>query len=235
MSDAMNLYDGLLRQPGALVDALDQPGGLEAWGPPLLGAMAASAGLFGAVVGAHHGGAQVAYAAIKAPFLFLLPTVVALPAVQALWGLMGTEVRWRRLSAAGLVGMARSALLAAALGPPLWLLYSTGFDYHASVLVFAGTLALAGLPGLRTALEALPAPPTGGRIVMGAAMVVLATSFAQTGWLLRPFVARPTAQVTLLRPLEEDILSALGATTRSARGDYRGWEAESSGFLGRKP
>ena len=55
-------------------------------------------------------------------------------------------------------------------------------------------------------------------------------TLAQTGWLLRPFVSRPTAEVTFLRPVEEDVFSALSATRRSAMGDYsESWEASPSG------
>ena len=43
---------------------------------------------------------------------------------------------------------------------------------------------------------------------------------------------RPTAEVTLLRPIEEDVFSALWWTSSSALGIYDsdGWEAEASGM-----
>ena len=56
---------------------------------------------------------------------------------------------------------------------------------------------------------------------------------AQSGWVLRPFIARPTAEVTLFRPMEADILSSLATSAASATGSYGEWEDESSGFVGR--
>lgn len=225
------LLTDLLRDPQALVEAADRPGGLRAHGPALLATTAAAAALFGAVVGAHHGGLQVLFAALKTPALLLAPPLIALPAVQGAWRLAGSDAPWRRLSAAALVGMARTSLLAAALGPAVWLLFSSGLDYHAAVLAFAGALALAGLPGLLTVLRALPRPAALPRLTTLGALLVLGGAFAQTGWLLRPFVARPTAEVSLLRPLEEDVLSALQASGRSANGVYSGWETRQEGFL----
>jgi hypothetical protein len=227
------LVTRLLRDPQDLVDDVDVEGGASRYGPGLLATTAVGGALLGGVVGAHHGGVQVLYAALKTPALLLLPPIVALPAVHAAWDLLGAEVPWRRVSAAALVGMARTAVLAAALGPLVWLGTSVGLGYHDAVLVFAGALVLAGLPGLLTVLRALPRPQDLPRIAVLGSLLVLGASFAQTGWLLRPFVARPSAEVSFLRPLEEDAFSSLAASQRSARGDYRGWETRSAGFLAR--
>ena len=45
-------------------------------------------------------------------------------------------------------------------------------------------------------------------------------------------MVRPTAEVALLRPIEEDVFSALWWTSSSALGIYDsdGWEAEASGM-----
>ena len=115
--------------------------------------------------------------------------------------------------------------------PCVWLWSSAGVDYHTAVMAFAGTLVLAGLPGLLTVLRALPRPAQMQRFVMLGSLALLGAVFAQTGWLLRPFVARPAAEVTFLRPLEENVFSSLHASQRSARGDYSGWKTEQKGFL----
>lgn len=233
MQNALELVSRLLRDPQALVEEVDTPGGISRTAPALLGVTVVGGALVGGVVGAHHGGLQVAYAALKTPLLLLLPPIIALPAVYATWDLLGGGPSWRRLCAGALVGMSRTAVLAAALGPLVWLCTSAGIDYHSAVLVFAGSLALAGLPGLMTVLRALPRPAELPRVAVLTSLLVLGASFAQTGWLLRPFVARPTADVAFLRPLEEDIVSGLVTSQRSARGDYRGWNTESRGFLAR--
>jgi len=225
----------LLREPRELVDDVANPatGGIAAHAPALLAATALGGALLGGVVGSHHGGLQTVYAAAKTPLLLVVPPLFALPAVEAAWALVGTPVSVRRLRAATLVGMARTAVLAAALGPFVWLWSSAGVDYHAAVMAFAGTLVLAGIPGLLTVLRALPRPAQMHRFAMVGSLALLGAVFAQTGWLLRPFVARPTAEVTFLRSLEEDVFSSLLASQRSARGNYSGWETKSSGFLAR--
>lgn len=221
----------LLREPRALVDDVATKGGIPAHAPALLAATAVGGALLGGVVGSHHGGLQTLYAAAKTPLLLLLPPLFALPAVEAAWALVGTPVSVRRLRAATLVGMARTAVLAAALGPFVWLWSSAGVEYHTAVMGFAGTLVVAGIPGLLTVLRALPRPAQMHRFAMLGSLMLLGAVFAQTGWLLRPFVARPSAEVTFLRSLEEDVFSSLAASQRSARGHYSGWETRSSGFL----
>jgi len=229
--DLLDTWTRLLRAPQDLVDEVARPGGLPTHAPALLAATIAGGALLGGVVGSHHGGLQTLYAAIKTPLLFMVPPLFALPAVEAAWSLVGTPVSGARLRAAALVGMARAAILAAALGPFVWLWTSGGVDYHTAVLGFAGTLVLAGLPGLWTVLKALPRPAELHRVVVLGSLAVLGAVFAQTGWLLRPFVARPTAEVTFLRDVEENVFSSLVASQRSARGRYYGWDARREGFL----
>ena len=231
MTHLLSVLTRLLRDPQGLVESADHPAGLIEIAPPLLLATGVGAGLFGAVVGSHHGGIQILFAALKLPVLLLLPPILALPAVHGAWKLIGVEARWRRLSAATLVGMARTAVLAAALGPVVWLAFSGGLDYHMAVLAFAGTLVLAGLPGIATVLRALPSGGELRAVAVAGSIAVLGAVFAQTGWLLRPFLARPTAEITLLRPVEEDILSSLQASGHSAVGDYTGWSATRRGFM----
>lgn len=235
MQDTLLLTTRALRDPDALINGAESPADLARLAPPLLGVTLVGGALFGLMVGSQHGGIQLLYASLKMPLLLLAPPLIALPVVHALWRACGVDPGWRRLSIAALAGMARSAIFAAAMGPVLWLLYSIDLDYHASVLVMTGTLALAGLPGIAALMRALP---RGGDLrilaTLGSA-AALFLAFSQTGWLLRPFIARPTAAVTLFRPIEEDVFSSLGATNRSAVGDYRGWDAERSGFLAPAP
>lgn len=231
MHDTLTLTTRVLRDPDALIMSAESPADLARLAPPLLGVTIAGGALFGLMVGSQHGGVQLVYASLKMPLLLLAPPLVALPAVHALWRACGVDPGWRRLSVAALAGMARSAVLAAAMGPILWLLYSIDLDYHAAVLVMTATLGLAGLPGIAALVRSLP---RGGDLRVLAALgsaAALFLAFAQTGWLLRPFIARPTAEVTLFRPIEEDVFSGLGATQRSAMGNYTGWDTERSGFL----
>lgn len=227
------LVQALLKDPADLLHRQDAPADLARLVPPLLGVTAAGAALFGVVVGTQRGGVQILYAAAKMPALFLIPALLALPAAHALWRACGVEVAWRRLSLAALAGMARSAVLAAALSPLLWLPYSLDIDYHQAVVLLAIALVAAGLPGLWSFVRAVPAGGEHRWIAAVGSTLVLGLCLAQTGWLLRPFVARPTAEVRFLRPIEASVFSSLPATADAAAGEYHEWEARSEGVLGR--
>ncbi len=197
----------------------------------LLGITVAGAAVFGAVVGAYRGGLQIPYAALKMPVLFLAPAALGLPAVRALFAVDSEAVSWSRLRLAALVGMARSAILAAAFSPVLWLYLSVRPDYHSAILALAGSLGLVALPGLATLAQALPR--AGRRQVLATlgAVSILGVLTAQAGWVLRPFVARPSASVTFLRPVEANVFSSLGASMGAAQGRYEDWEPEQRGLL----
>jgi hypothetical protein len=229
----LSLTATVLRSPHALLDASNRADDLAWLMPRLLGITLVGAGVFGMVVGTYRGGVQLAYAGIKMPALLLLPLIVCLPAVRALYATCRVDAPWARLAVAGLTGTARTSVLAAALGPVLWLLYSLGIDYHLAVLVLAAMLAVVGLPGLVTVARAMPAGGERRWLAAAGTLVILGGVTAQTGWLLRPFVARPHAAVAFLRPIEGDITSSLTATTQAAGGNYQEWEPEEAGLLGR--
>lgn len=225
------LTASLLREPEALVERCADPDTLARLAPRLLAVTCGSAALFGAVAGSYRGGAQVLFAAAKMPLLFLIPLVVGLPAVRALYEAFEADVRWPRLAGAGLVATARAAVLAAALGPALWLVYSVDPGYHPAVGLMALLLAVTGLPALGTVAKATP----GGRsrwIPAVASLALLGAITAQTGWLLRPFVARPTAEVTLVRPIEGDVFGSLIRLPLASFDVYLDYAPERRGLLG---
>lgn len=232
MTSILTLTAAVLRDPNALVDAHDNGVDLPRLAPPLLAITLIGGALFGLMVGSQRGELQLLYAAVKMPVLLLAPPLVALPALHSLWRAAGVEVRWGRLSLAALAAMARSAVLAAALGPVLWLLYSLRLDYHDAVLLMVASIGLAGLPGVAALVRALPKGGDLRFLAAAGSALALFLAFAQTGWLLRPFIARPQAEVSFLRPVEEDVFSSLSATRASSKGDYRGWEVRSDGVLG---
>jgi hypothetical protein len=235
--DTLKLAGVLLREPERLIgrDRDDEQtlDNLALLAPRLLAITLFGASLFGVVIGSYRGDMQYLYAALKTPLLLLLPVLIGLPAIRAFHDACEIEVAWSRLALAALVSVARTAVLAAACAPVLWLYLSMHPDYHRAVLAMAACLALVGLPGLLTLIAALP---EGGRqrpLASFASVVVLGILLAQSGWLLRPFVVRPRADITLLRSVEADVFSSLASTGSSARGRYFGWEAEGAGLLGR--
>ncbi len=224
--------DPILRLLTALLRGrLEQDTAFARNAPRLLGIAFVGAAIFGAVVGTYRGGVQPLAAALKMPLLFLVPTLVVLPAMRALGSTANERVAWRPLAIAALVGIARSAILAAGTAPVLWLLFSVHPGYHLSVLVMAGTLALVGLPGLLTTSRAIPGRRRGLATLCAVGLVGLVS--AQTGWLLRPFVVRPTAEIALLRTVEADVFSSLGQSALSTVGIYDGWDARRAGLVGR--
>lgn len=230
----LTLLGVLLRQPEQLLASDDEAAErdrLALLTPKLLGITVMGAAIFGLVIGSYRGELQYLYAAIKTPALLLLPVLIGLPAIRAFFGACELEIAWSRLALAALIAVARTAVLAAACGPVLWLYLSLHPDYHRAILAMSACLIAVGGPGLWTLLRALP---SGGRhrpLASFASLVVLGVLLAQSGWLLRPFVVRPTAEVSFLRPIEADVFSSLASTRRAAAGDYRGWEPGSDGLL----
>ncbi len=226
----------LLRSPSALIPSPSQPSApaLTALAPSLLGVTLLGAGVFGVVVGSYRGSIQYLYAALKTPLLFLIPVVIALPALRAFLAACELRIDWSRLALAALVASARTAVLAAAVSPVLWLFLSLHPNYHLAILAMAATLVLVGAPGMWTLTSCLP---IGGRhrpLAHAATFALLGVLLAQTGWLLRPFVVRPRAEIAFLRPIEADVFSSLTHTGASVQGRYEGWEARGGGMLGRE-
>lgn len=201
--------------------------------PQLLAIVAVGAAIYGGVIGAWTGGIQTIYAALKMPLLLLIPIAVGLPAVRVMFSTVDEDVGWDRLTLAGLVAAARTAILAAAAGPVLWLVWSVTWSYHDATLILALSLAAVGLPGLAAIRHALPRVGPTSWPAIAASVLVIGLATMQTGWVLRPFVARPGAEVALLRPMEADIMRSLWATGRSSVGDYGHFDAEPSGLVGR--
>ncbi|MBX7084132.1 MAG: hypothetical protein K1X88_33295 [Nannocystaceae bacterium] len=194
--------------------------------PSLLTLVIAGAGLFGLVVGSYRGGLQHLWAAIKLPMVLLLPLLVALPACVALYRVAGVAVRHGQVVLAAVLGTARASLLLAAMTPALWLAYSIALPYHDAVLLMCGALVVAGGIGLSTTASLLPG---GGHLRTAAhlgSLAIAAVVLAQGGWLLRPFLVRPRGEITFVRAPEADVFSSVAASYRSAKGDYRGWDAE---------
>lgn len=225
----LGLGGDLLRAPESVVAQASDAASFAWLAPRVLGIALIGAVVLGAVAGSYRGGVQIGFAAVKMPLLFLVPLVVALPAVRAVYGLAGVELPSRRLALAGLVAMARTSLVAAAMAPAVWLAYDSGLGYHAAIVALAGVLLLAGAAGL----PSVAAVVTGRRTLATTAaalgsLVVLGLVTAQTGWVLRPFVARPTAEVTFVRPIEGDVFGSLVRAPLAAADVYLRYEPEHS-------
>lgn len=224
----------VIRDPVAL-GRIDARQALQDHGPVLLAIAVVSAAIFGGVVGTYRGGVQLLYASLKLPLLWVVPVLVTLPAVRAFHRVCGIGVNYGQVALAVLVGCARSALLLAVASPALWLMFSVRVDYHWAVLVLCGSVLTAGMIGLATVARILPGSGPGKLLANALAALAVGVVVAQSGWVLRPFVARPRAEVAFLRPVESNVFASTLASWRSARGHYDGWDVRQEGLLATPP
>lgn len=205
------LAGDVLARPAALIEAHAEAPSAGRLVPGLLGLVVAGGGLYGLAVGTFEGGAQVALAAAKMPLVLLAPLLVAVPALRVLSPEEEGEVSFRRAAFATLVGTARVAVLAAALVPLVWLLFSLDPPYALANLAMAAGLALVGLPGLATVGRALSPGGRSGRGSRILSVLLVGFVIGQTGWLLRPFVVTPGAPVSVLCAVEHDVVTGLAS------------------------
>lgn len=182
---------------------------LERTGVQLLLLTVSGAMIWGIVVASARGGLQLLYAPLKAPLVLLLPLAVCLPMMRALLDVEGSRSDDRATAAAGLTGMAVTGLLAAGLAPVLWLWLSLDVSYSQAVLGMVASLTFAGMPGFYVITSML----SGGRpklVALVTSMVLLGLVVGQTGWMLRPFIVMPGADISFVRPVDGDVLSSMG-------------------------
>ncbi len=89
-------------------------------------------------------------------------------------------------------------------------LFTCGILFGAILLIMCGCLVLAGTPGLTAIARGLGR----GRLQVRAGVLTVAlvgSVLAQTGWMLRPFVVAPEAQLTFLCPVSHDVVTGLVA------------------------
>lgn len=226
----LDLAATVLRAPASLVT--DDPDVLLARAPSLLALTAGGSAVWAVAIGTYRGGLQLLYAPLKAPLLLLIPLAVCLPVMRVLFDARGDRLEAATVGSAGLVGMARAALFASAISPMLWLWLSLEPGYHAAVVGMAASLMLAGMPGLWTIAATLQGPQRAwtARIV---SLALLGMVTAQTGWVLRPFIARPTVPVAFLRPMASDVGTSLLSSGIQAVGGDATYHSAPVGVLGR--
>lgn len=213
-----NLVEQLLRAPGAFLETTRE-GDLVPLLRGMLLTVTLGAGAFGAVVGAHRGGVQMLYAAVKVPLMLLGTMAICAPAFIGLARALGVRLPAREVVTVSLGACARAALVLAGLAPVLWL-FEGFMGYHSVALAITGGCAVAGGAAAGLLLRGLRRG--GGGWAAGLAfLAVFGVVGSQTGWLLRPFLVRPrTTTVPFVRGLEGDLLDAVRRSSRSAAGVY---------------
>jgi hypothetical protein len=211
----------LMRDPMQFLEAtdraVDDPAAAAGLARVLLAAVAVGAGAFGAVVGAHRGGLQVVWCALKVPLILGITLVVCTPAFVALARAAGLSLGARHVITLSLAACARFALVLLGLAPVVWLSQGWSMGYHRVILAVVAVCAVAGFASARLTFRGLARAGGAGTRVGLAVVALFALVGAQTSWILRPYVVRPrTEQVPFVRALEGDFLAAVVTTARSA-------------------
>jgi hypothetical protein len=226
--------DALLRDRAAIYDRIARDDDLASLVRAMMLTIVAGAGVFGAALGAHRGGLQIAYAAAKFPLALLLTAAVCAPTLSAVNSALGRASNLRRDLALVLSSLAVTALVLAAaapimiLGAPIGLTDSERvLAYHDMALLMAAACAAAGAAGLAMLWRGLGRVERRGRLPAASILLVaFALVGAQMAWTLRPYLLRPrTPEVVFVRSLEGSLLDAVRQTTDSARGRYQRSEA----------
>lgn len=219
----LELFTRLVRAPTALLNEHGERE-LSHLAPRLLTIIALCSCFLGFSVGSHHSLQQGIFAGLKMPLVFLLPPLLAVPALAAAGDLLGLPASARRAAAAGLLAMTRIAIFALAFAPVAWLLATVSQSYRVAALATTLHLAVAGLAGLsllvHTAPGAMRAAWTTRAAMLGVVLALFGTVAAQTGWLLRPFILKPELTPELFQPPESDVFTEVLDRLENPRGSY---------------
>lgn len=219
-SSALGLVEELLRDPSRFVSRIEDEEPAAATVRSLLGIIVVTGALFGGAVGMFRGGIQTLYCATKVPLVLLVTLAVAAPAFLGIARATRTQISPRGLILLTLGASARFGLVLAGLAPVVWLLEGVA-GYHRMILATVVACAVAGCMAAGLLFRGLSRAKGSGGLAGIAIVVVFAIVGGHSSWLLRPFVVRPrTEQVPFLRPVESDLASSVGKSTRSAAGVY---------------
>lgn len=215
------LVDRLLRDQTTVLARIERGEALGPLARTCVITIAAAAAILGATLGAHRGGLQIAYAAIKLPLVLLLTAGLATPTLTALDAAVGGRADLRRDLATVLAALALAAMLCAATAPIVLLADRLGAGYHDVILLTVACCGAGGLGGFVFFLRALAGRGGPRRLVGGVFLAVCAVVGCQLAWTLRPWVVRPrTVELPFVRAIEGSFLDALGGSLDSARGIY---------------
>jgi hypothetical protein len=220
-AEIFGMLDELLRSPKSVAERVRRGEDLRRLVLSALLALVVGAGTFGAVLATARGGLQLAYSAVKLPLGVLMTLCLCVPAFAAIARALG-----RDLSLGGMVGLTlsaagRAALVLLAFAPAVWFALDRGLGYHLSVLLSALCYGVAGISALRVMATGIGLDARGLGILACCAAVLLPTG-AQSAWMLRPFIGRPSqTKVPFLRHKESSFADAVFTSAFSSVGIFR--------------
>lgn len=214
------MLDELLRSPQAVAERVRRGDDLRPLVSAALLALMLGAGTFGAVLATARGGAQLGYSALKLPLAALITLCLCVPAFAAIARGLGRSIDLSGMVGLSLAAAGRAALVLLAFAPAVWFALDRGIGYHASVLLSAACYGVAGLSALRVMQSGLGRDARGLGILLCCAAVLLPTG-AQSAWMMRPFIGRPSqAHVPFLRSKESSFADAVYRSAFSSVGIY---------------
>lgn len=181
--------------------------------------------LYGLAIGLYVGGWQVAYNAIKMPLLLLATLALCILALYMLNSLAGARLSLSQTAAMVLSAVLVTALLLAAMTPPLAFLMLTSIgSYYLVVFLNLAVICIAGAGGVSFSLQATAAVHAEAAVrsrclrVMRAWMVLYGLVGLQMLWLFRPYFRQADV---FIRPLGEggNAFEAFGRLITSLLGD----------------
>lgn len=183
-----------------------EPANLRAWAMVWMTTALASAG-FGVAMGSFDLSSAErwrlpVFAAMKAPMLVLVTTVLCLPGFFVLSTALGLRGTFARSIASIMCGQAAQALALCSLAPLLLFVYQCGITHSQALAMCAamyGVATGAGYIVLLRRYRPLLEESRRHRVMLGYWLLVYVFVGIQTGWMLRPFVGSPGLEVAFVR------------------------------------
>ncbi len=199
------------RRRAALLDELARGVGLGSKLAASVVVMIFGAGVYGAVIGAWTGGAQIAWAALKLPLVLIVTAAATMPFNWMSALLLGLEAKFAQVAALSFLVLAAAAVVLASLSPVAWLFTVSAplpsFDARLTHNVLyllhtllVGSAGLAGMAMLWRTLERLAGDRWRARRVFGIWVLAFALVGGEVAWALRPFVGSVFYPEAFLRP-----------------------------------
>ena len=150
-------------------------------------------------------GGQVAVSAVKVPLLLLATLALSLPSYFVLNTLLGVRSDFAEAWRAVVASQAGLTIILISLAPLTAFWYASSSDYQAAILFNALMFAVASFGAqalLRRGYRPLIAKNPRHRWLLRAWIVLYAFVGIQMGWILRPFIGKPTEPVQFFRHAE---------------------------------
>jgi hypothetical protein len=157
-------------------------------------------GTYGGIAGARIW--QVAYSAVKVPILLFVTFLLSLPSFFVVNTLLGLRSDFPRVVRALLATQVGLTVILSALAPLTAFWYISGSEYYPAILFNGLMFAVASFSAqwmLRRSYAPLVRTNDRHRWMLRTWLFIYVFVGIQTGWVLRPFIGKPSAPVQFFR------------------------------------